>query len=290
MIDLNDFDEAHPGGWEWDLRRLVASIWVAGRHNGAAEEHCASAVRSCVRPIDRSCNGWPTCRCSPGPSSAWTSIGWPHETAGPLQAEVDRAAKRARNRTSDRALPRFTHEVAGVRRIVEEPPLITRLPDRGGRAAGRGARRVPADAGPALAAGARRLHPGRRRAQGGRGGQRRAARLRGPAGGLHAGGRGVPAAQAGSPVGAGPVRARRLGLARAPGPAGRGVPAGAADGQRPAAGLDHGGRPAVLRAAVPEHEGHRSRWTRSTRPRSPTTRAWWASCWPRDMRGPAGPR
>ena len=29
VIDLNDFDEAHPGGWEWDLRRLVASIWVA---------------------------------------------------------------------------------------------------------------------------------------------------------------------------------------------------------------------------------------------------------------------
>ena len=36
MIDLNDFDEAHPGCWEWDLRRLVASIWVAGRENGAS--------------------------------------------------------------------------------------------------------------------------------------------------------------------------------------------------------------------------------------------------------------
>ena len=33
VIDLNDFDEAHPGAWEWDLRRLVASIWVAGREN-----------------------------------------------------------------------------------------------------------------------------------------------------------------------------------------------------------------------------------------------------------------
>ena len=35
VIDLNDFDEAHPGGWEWDLRRLVASIWVAGRENSS---------------------------------------------------------------------------------------------------------------------------------------------------------------------------------------------------------------------------------------------------------------
>ena len=48
VIDLNDFDEAHPGGWEWDLRRLVASIWVAGRHNGTSEEHCGASVRSCV--------------------------------------------------------------------------------------------------------------------------------------------------------------------------------------------------------------------------------------------------
>ena len=49
VIDLNDFDEAHPGGWEWDLRRLVASIWVAGRENGSSEQQCADSVASCVR-------------------------------------------------------------------------------------------------------------------------------------------------------------------------------------------------------------------------------------------------
>ena len=48
VIDLNDFDEAHPGGWEWDLRRLVASIWVAGRQNGASEQECESAVLRCA--------------------------------------------------------------------------------------------------------------------------------------------------------------------------------------------------------------------------------------------------
>ena len=48
VIDLNDFDEAHPGGWEWDLRRLAASIWVAGRQNGASEQQCESAVLRCV--------------------------------------------------------------------------------------------------------------------------------------------------------------------------------------------------------------------------------------------------
>src|SRR6185312_4672090 len=48
VIDLNDFDEAHPGSWEWDLRRLAASIWVAGRQNAATEEQCENAVASAV--------------------------------------------------------------------------------------------------------------------------------------------------------------------------------------------------------------------------------------------------
>src|SRR6516225_12033380 len=48
VIDLNDFDETHPGAWEWDLRRLVVSIWIAGRQNGAAEQDCQAAVLRCV--------------------------------------------------------------------------------------------------------------------------------------------------------------------------------------------------------------------------------------------------
>ena len=64
VIDLNDFDEAHPGGWEWDLRRLVASIWVAGRQNGATEEQCADAVAAVRRGLPRrGARSWPTSRC-----------------------------------------------------------------------------------------------------------------------------------------------------------------------------------------------------------------------------------
>jgi uncharacterized protein (DUF2252 family) len=130
VIDLNDFDEAHPGAWEWDLRRLVASIWVAGRENSASEDECATAVMSCVSAyrdevafladqplLMRSYNRLDVDRL--------------HETATEktLRAEIRRSAKRARQRTSDRALPRFTREHAGGRRIVDEPPLITHLPN-----------------------------------------------------------------------------------------------------------------------------------------------------------------
>jgi len=34
VFDLNDFDEAYPGPWEWDLKRLAASAVIAGRQNG----------------------------------------------------------------------------------------------------------------------------------------------------------------------------------------------------------------------------------------------------------------
>jgi len=126
VIDLNDFDEAHPGGWEWDLRRLAASIWVAGRHNGTSEGHCGDAVQSCVASYRHELR-----RLADLPLFTRSFVRLDvdrlaAESAGPLQEEVARSAKRARHRTGDRALPRFTHEVDGVRKIVEEPPLITR--------------------------------------------------------------------------------------------------------------------------------------------------------------------
>jgi uncharacterized protein (DUF2252 family) len=49
VFDLNDFDEAVIGPWEWDLKRLVASVNVAGRQNGLSRSERAAAVRRCVK-------------------------------------------------------------------------------------------------------------------------------------------------------------------------------------------------------------------------------------------------
>ncbi len=48
VFDLNDFDEATIGPWEWDLKRLVASVNVAGRENGLNRGERAAAVERCV--------------------------------------------------------------------------------------------------------------------------------------------------------------------------------------------------------------------------------------------------
>jgi uncharacterized protein (DUF2252 family) len=49
VFDINDFDETLPAPWEWDVKRLAASVVVAGRHNGfTGAEARAGAIR-CVQ-------------------------------------------------------------------------------------------------------------------------------------------------------------------------------------------------------------------------------------------------
>jgi len=48
VFDLNDFDETVIGPWEWDLKRLTASVNVAGRQNGLNRRERAAAVKRCV--------------------------------------------------------------------------------------------------------------------------------------------------------------------------------------------------------------------------------------------------
>jgi uncharacterized protein (DUF2252 family) len=127
VFDLNDFDEAHPGAWEWDLRRLVTSVWVAGRQNGSGEGACKDAVERCVASY----------RTQVAHLAEQPLLARSYERLDlhrlrltakqdTLRREIERAASRAKRRTSDRALPRFTEQRDGSRRIVEEPPLITR--------------------------------------------------------------------------------------------------------------------------------------------------------------------
>jgi uncharacterized protein (DUF2252 family) len=130
VFDLNDFDEAHPGPWEWDLRRLTTSVWVAGRHNGSSENDCATAVATCLRTYREHIR-----HLAEEPLLARSyerlDVDRFRQAASDrrLQAEIERAARRARTRTSDRALPRLTEQRDGRLRIVEQPPLITRVSD-----------------------------------------------------------------------------------------------------------------------------------------------------------------
>jgi uncharacterized protein (DUF2252 family) len=131
VFDLNDFDEAHPGAWEWDVRRLVASVWMAGRQNGSTESQCGDAVARCVRAYRDHLAHLAE---QPLLERAYERVDIDRlrgaATDPATLHEIERAVRRARRKTSDRALPRFTEGGPnGGRRIVDDPPLITRPDD-----------------------------------------------------------------------------------------------------------------------------------------------------------------
>jgi uncharacterized protein (DUF2252 family) len=53
VFAINDFDETYPGPWEWDMKRLAASIVVAGRHLGGDRTLCQTAVTAAVESYAR---------------------------------------------------------------------------------------------------------------------------------------------------------------------------------------------------------------------------------------------
>ena len=48
IFDINDFDETFRGPFEWDLKRMAASLVVAGRESGNKESNCERAVVRCI--------------------------------------------------------------------------------------------------------------------------------------------------------------------------------------------------------------------------------------------------
>jgi uncharacterized protein (DUF2252 family) len=131
VFDLNDFDEAHPGPWEWDLRRLVTSVWVAGRQNGLAEGTCEDAARWCAMSYRRQVRGLAGKALLARSFDRLDIDRMRLELADwSLRAEIERAANVARGRTSDRALPKLTREHRGVRRIVDQPPVVMHVSEQ----------------------------------------------------------------------------------------------------------------------------------------------------------------
>jgi uncharacterized protein (DUF2252 family) len=56
VFDVNDFDETSPGPFEWDLKRLAASVTIAGRNNELTTKQIRSATRAATRGYRRRCS------------------------------------------------------------------------------------------------------------------------------------------------------------------------------------------------------------------------------------------
>jgi uncharacterized protein (DUF2252 family) len=132
VFDINDFDEAYPGPWEWDLKRLAASAVVAGRENGFKEKVCRRLATVVSRSYRQRMRRF---------FEAPILDEWYHYVDADSVLEVfktyasksakhaEKTFKKAEARTSERSLEKLTEVVDGKRQIVNNPPLLERLSD-----------------------------------------------------------------------------------------------------------------------------------------------------------------
>ena len=130
VFDLNDFDETLPGPFEWDVKRLAASITVAARNNGFPGKKARAATRSAMRNYREFIAE--TCELSPlelyyhrfESEAALEHIRRHGKKHRKWKAEV---LSKATRKNSLRALNKLTDVVDGRRVIVPDPPLIVRV-------------------------------------------------------------------------------------------------------------------------------------------------------------------
>ncbi|WP_030018561.1 DUF2252 domain-containing protein [Streptomyces monomycini] len=133
MFDVNDFDETLPGPWEWDVKRLSASLVIAGRANGFSGPERSRTVREAVRAYREAMGGFAAMR----NLDVWYARIDADELYSALRGELGRRAKRrlsrtltkARTRDHHQALERLAHTVDGELRIAPDPPLVVPLGD-----------------------------------------------------------------------------------------------------------------------------------------------------------------
>jgi uncharacterized protein (DUF2252 family) len=163
VFDINDFDETHPGPFEWDVKRLAASIAIAGRtlelEDGERHSVVAAASREYREAMRRfakmrNLDVWYARLDVEDLLSRWAV------TADARDRErVKVAVAKAEHKDSLRALRKLTREVDGEIRIVSDPPLIVPLEELGPEA---DVARVEAAMDALVAAYRRTLDPARR--------------------------------------------------------------------------------------------------------------------------------
>jgi uncharacterized protein (DUF2252 family) len=136
VFDLNDFDETLSGPFEWDVKRLAASLEIAARERGFRRSERSTAVLEAVRTYRQTVRQFARM----GDLAVWYARLDARSMLDTLRAEHDvKLAKSlehvvAKARTDDgmRDLASLTRVVDGEHRFVSEPPLLVPLGELAG--------------------------------------------------------------------------------------------------------------------------------------------------------------
>ena len=126
VFSINDFDETRPGPWEWDVKRLAASAYVAAEHLLASRKQREAAVLAVVSSYRK----WMRSYAAMGHLEVWyDSIDSERLLAAltpDLRERAVRVLDKARRRTNLQVLEKMTDLVDNSHRIVEQAPFIVR--------------------------------------------------------------------------------------------------------------------------------------------------------------------
>jgi len=126
VFGINDFDETLPGPWEWDLKRLVASIVASGRFLGATKSLCKKAVMAAVSSYRKKMHEYATM----GYLELWYATINEADILKSLTGTAQKGALKimgkARQRTHMQVLGKLTDLVDAKYRLHENAPFIVR--------------------------------------------------------------------------------------------------------------------------------------------------------------------
>jgi len=133
VFDLNDFDETAPGPWEWDVKRLAASVAIATRDNGLPDAAARTAAQRSVESYRR--HLWDYADRSP--LEVWydrldTSLLDDARRDDAMRARARKLVAKAQRRVGEHLVPKLTELVGGRPRIVDQPPLLFHVEELGG--------------------------------------------------------------------------------------------------------------------------------------------------------------
>ncbi len=126
LFDVNDFDETLPAPFEWDVKRLAASLAVAGRVQGLGDKACRALARRAAHAYRREMEQFAVV----APLDTWRSrIGLEAAIDDIGDREVRRAQRQRLNQAVQSARDAYRHLIAGgtALRLPERPPAIYRL-------------------------------------------------------------------------------------------------------------------------------------------------------------------
>jgi uncharacterized protein (DUF2252 family) len=131
VFDINDFDETLPGPWEWDVKRLAASLLIAARDNGYAAKQGDRIVLAAVAQYRAAMREFAA---MPNLAVWYANIDIEHllaERRADLKhrqvKQTKKVLAKARTRDSMTAFSKLTESVDGRTEIVDQSPLIVPL-------------------------------------------------------------------------------------------------------------------------------------------------------------------